>query len=255
MAAEVLLLAVLAKNRVYKLLPAFCVYICWNLLTDLTLFALAPWFAPPGSSQYFRLYEIQMVVDAAVVFSVLVELAWSVLRPIRRALPRHAWVLIAAAIAIAGLLLWPVAGLTEPADLNSAGRYFFRLQQTFALLRVVIFLGLAGFSQLLAIGWRNRELQVATGLGFYSIISLAITVLHTQQVVGPQYHFLDVAGVLSYLGTLTFWVLAFTTKEAERQNFSPQMANFLLLVGGTAKTDRVALNDFLVTSARRKDDR
>ena len=92
------------------------------------------------------------------------------------------------------------------------GANFFRLQQTFAILRVVVFLGLAAFSQLLSIGWRNRELQVATGLGFYSIVSLAITILHTHQVVGPQYHWLDEVGAASYLSALAYWVLSFATK-------------------------------------------
>ena len=58
-------------------------------------------------------------------------------------------------------LIWPLAGLTLPANLTHAGRFFVQLQQTFAVLRIAIFLGLAGFSQLLSIGWRNRELQIA----------------------------------------------------------------------------------------------
>ena len=43
-----------------------------------------------------------------------------------------------------------------------------QLQHTVSILRILFFLVLAGGSQLLSIGWRDRELQVATGLGFYS---------------------------------------------------------------------------------------
>jgi hypothetical protein len=112
---------------------------------------------------------------------------------------------------------------------------------------------MAGFSQLLAIGWRNRELQIATGLGFYSIVSLAATMVHTYQKVGTPYHWLDEVVALSYFGALSYWVLSFATKEAERRNFTPQMERFLVLVGSTARTSRVALREMVVTKSRRKD--
>ena len=249
--AEAVLILLLIATRALRTLPAFFLFVCWSLASDALMFALR---AIPAAA-YFRLYEIQMAVDAAVIFAVLVELAWSVLRPLRNSLPKGSWVGIALLVALAGLLLWPVAGLTLPANLTAEGRNFFRLQQTFAILRVVVFLAMAGFSQLLSIGWRNRELQVATGLGFYSIVSLGVSVLHTHQAVGAQYHWMDQLQVTSYFGALSYWVLVFTTKEAERRDFSPQMQNFMLLVEGTARASRVAVTDFLVTKSRPKDDR
>ncbi len=188
-----------------------------------------------------------------MIFSVLVELAWSVLSPIRGSLPRHSWIVIAVLIAIAGLMLWPVAGLTLPAHLTPAGRDFFRLQQTTAILRLLVFLGMAGFSQLLSIGWRNRELQVATGLGLYSIVSLAVSVLHTHQITGsPQYHLLDQIQVVSYLAALTYWIVCFATKEAERQEFTPQMQNLLLGMAGAAKSTRIVLADSAAANRRNR---
>jgi len=246
---EAALVLLLLRIRVFRSFPAFFLFVCWSLVNDALVFALRS--LPQGT--FFKLYEAQMVIDSAMIFAVLVELAWSVLRPIRSSLPRGSWIAIAAFIALAGLLLWPLAGLTMPQYLTQQGAIFFRLQQTFAILRVVIFLGMAAFSQLLAIGWRSRELQIATGLGFYSIVLLAISVLHTHQPVGQQYHWLDEFGVLCYLSTLAYWVLSFATKEVKQKNFSPQMENFLLLVGGTARTGRVALTDSVVTKTRPKD--
>jgi hypothetical protein len=128
------------------------------------------------------------------------------------------------------------------------------LQQTFAILRVVIFFAMAGFSQLIGLGWRNRELQVASGLGFYAILSLGVTVLHAHQVPNsPPFHQADQMVAAGYFCALSYWVWSFATKEAERQEFSPQMANFLLLIGGTAKASRVAIADYSVTKSRFKD--
>jgi hypothetical protein len=182
-----------------------------------------------------------MVLDAALMFAVLVELAWSLLRPIRTMLPRFAWIGIAVLIAVAGVVLWPVAGWTQPARLTALGAFFFRLQQTFAFMRILIFLAMAGFSQMLSIGWRNREMQLATGFGLYSLTSLIVTELHSHQLVGSQYHWLDVIGSLSYLFAVLYWVACFATKEAERQEFTPQMREFLLSAATAARATRTAL--------------
>lgn len=249
MAAEAALILLLIRFRVFRILPAFFVYMCWSLLSDAGL-AIA--LSLPAHT-YFRIYEVQLVIDSAMIFAVLVELAWSVLSPLRSSLPRRSWIAIPFLILLAGGLIWPVAGLTMPAHLLPEGAFFFRMQQTFAILRVLFFFAMAGFSHLIGIGWRNRALQVATGLGFYSILSLAVTVLHTHQIVDAQYHWLDQLGTAGYLAALGYWVYAFATKEVERQNFSPQMASFLLLIGGSARASRIALSDFSVTKSRFKD--
>ena len=252
MTVEAVLILLLIKVRIFRTLPGFFVYLCWSLFSDLSMLSLRNL----SSGAFFRAYEIQMVVDSAMIFAVLVELTWSVLIPIRSSLPKRSWIGVVLLIGVAGCILWPVAGFAVPAYLSPAGSDFFRLQQTFAILRVVVFLALAAFSQLLSIGWRNRELQVATGLGFYSLVSLAVSVMHTHQTVSLRgYHWLDEVIAASYLGSLTYWVVAFATKAAERQDFSPQMENFLLLIGGTAKAARVALGEITVTRSRYKDHR
>ena len=118
-----------------------------------------------------------------------------------------------------------------------------RLQQTFSILRVVFFLVIAGSSQVLALGWRNRELQVATGLGFYSLVSLGATMLHAHQSAASRYHLVDQFVAASYFCSLLYWTVSFAQKEAPRQEFSPRMQSFLLAVAGTARLTRVALSD------------
>jgi len=245
--AEAVVVLLLIWKHVFRPLPAFFLFACWSLLSDTLLFAV--FSLHPAI--YFRTYEIGLIIDSVMIFSVLVELAWSVLSPIRSSIPRHSWIVIALLIVVAGLVVWPVAGLTLPAHLTPAGMNFFRLQQTTAILRVLVFLGMAGFSQLLSIGWRNRELQIATGLGLYSIVSLAVSVLHTYQISGrPQYEWLDEVVVASYLAALVYWAVCFATKEAERQEFTPQMQNLLLAVAGAARSTRSGLLDSLSTTPR-----
>ena len=251
-AAEAVLILLLLRVRLFRTFPAFLVWVCWSFSIDAYYFFAVAY-------QEFRpslgLYEIQIAVDSILMFAVLVELAWSLLRPIRASLPKYSLLAIVGLTLIAGTAVWFVAGLAVPYYPNPEYRVLFRLQQTGAILRIVVFLAMAGFSQLLSIGWRNRELQIATGFGFYSIVSLAVTVMHTHQAaLSPQYHWLDEAAGGSYLFALCYWVYAFATREAERREFTPQMQNFLLAAAGSARAARIGIANSSSVHPRKKDD-
>ena len=246
---EGLVCGLLLRRKLWRTLPFFCVYAFWSAACDLAgifvLWKLSPYV-------YGRYYFVQTILDSLIQFAVLGELGWSVLRPVRSSLPRGAKFILYGLIALAGLAIWPFAALAVPKTMEGLYPTLFRLEETFSILRVVCFLVLASFSQLLSIGWRDRELQVATGLGFYSIASLLVTVLHSHQAMGTQYHGLDQALSVSYLGTMTYWVLSFATKEQERKDFSPQMQQLLVLMSGGARTGRIALGDLPPEPSRKR---
>jgi hypothetical protein len=235
--AEVAIVALLLYRRVWRTLPLFCIFCAWVLFSDVGNYFIRQYFAPSYPTVYF----IESIMDSALVFGVLVELAWSVLRPIRASLSRNALLVVAVLIVAAGAALWPFSGIRDLGNYPPVWRNIVHLQQTTSILRVLFFMILAGCSQLLSIGWRDRELQVATGLGFYSIVSMAVTVLQSHQGMGQQYinlnHFVSASWVLS----LAYWAFSFATKEAERREFTPQMQSFLLAMAGTARTARITL--------------
>ena len=246
----VLVLAV--RGRLFRITPVFCCYIAWCVLSDVLYFFLNRYSSYFGQN-YFRIYTIEMCLDSAFQFAVLVELGWAVLRPIRSSLPRHSILILAVLFALAGAVVWPVSAYMLPAKLHPSAVLFVHAQQTVAVLRVVIFLGLAAFSQLLSIGWRNRELQIATGLGFYSMCSLAVSVVHSHQTVKSHnyYHIADQIGVAAYICSLIYWMFSFSQQEQERQEFTPQMRNFLLAVTGAARGTRMALADSAIAAPRK----
>ena len=51
------------------------------------------------------------------------------------------------------------------------------LDLTVGLLRMLIFAATAGFAQLLGIGWKNKVLQLATALSFYSAVDLIVSLV------------------------------------------------------------------------------
>jgi hypothetical protein len=238
--AETAIIVLMIRGRVFRTFPVFSFYLCWSLFSDSFLYYVRVKYS---YDSFFQIYRVQLIIDSAMIFAVLVEVAWSVLRPIRNSLPKYSWAGIVILISIGALILWPIAGLVAPDRVTPEGLSLFRLQQTPAILRAIFFLALVAFSQMLSIGWRDRELQIVSGLGFYSIVSLAVTVLHSHQTVAASYNWLDRMVGVSYLAALFYWVYCFAKRPVERREFTPQMRNMLLAMAGAARTARIDLED------------
>jgi hypothetical protein len=234
---EAILVVLLIYRRAWRSLPFFFIYTLDCLAGSiLYFFVLRDW-----PQQALHTYFYESVLDGVLQFCVLVELTWSIFRPYRKTLPPATAFLLGVLIAIAGMAIWPFAENSAFAHLSHEWQLMGRLLQTDSILRVLFFLALAGCSQLLSIGWKDRELQVATGLGFYSLVSLTVTMVHSHQVAGPQYRTVDYFVLVANLCSVFYWIYSFAQKQAERREFSPQMQSVLLAVAGAARSMRIGM--------------
>ncbi len=238
-AVEAALVGLLLYGRTWRSLPLFCAYCVWDILGNIGAFLINRFCSP---ASYFRAYFAQTIIDSTLIFCVLVELAWSSLRPLRASLSRWSLLVVAALILMAAAAIWPFAALPGLVHVGRRGHLLAQIQQTVSILRILFLLLLAAGSQLLSISWRDRELQVASGLGIVSIVSLAAAMLHMHETSASQYQFLGEVVVGSYLCCVGYWAVCFSQREAERREFTPQMQSFLLAVAGAAHSSRVALN-------------
>src|SRR5580698_2773467 len=246
---ETAVLVLLIYRRIWRTLPVFFAYCVWALASDGAAYGIR--ILSP-TSYGMRFYATETVLDFSFQFSVLVELAWSVLRPLRANLSRKTLFVVAAAILAVGAVIGPfagIAGLKAPREWH----LLFQLQQTVTILRVFFFLGLAGCSHVLSMNWRDRELQVATGFGFYSFVSLAVAALNTHQSSGLQLTHLYRVVVVSFLCSLLYWVFSFAQSGAARQEFTPQMQSTLMAMAENAHLIRGALGDSAVARTQRPD--
>jgi len=240
LALEAAILILLLFKRVFRTLPFFFLYIAWSLLNDVVEYVL--FHAFPHADM--RIYLTATVIDSLLQFGVLVELSMSVLRPVRASLPRGAMIAVGIVIALLCTAIWPFAKTPGVDQLSIAGRLIVHSTLTSAAMRILFFLALAGLSQLLSIGWRDRELQIATGLGFFSIVSLSAALLHTNQGhTDRAYHVLEELVSASYLCSIGYWIVSFAQKVPERREFTPQMRSFLLALAGNARSARVVMTD------------
>jgi hypothetical protein len=244
---EVAVVALLVYRRVWRRLPVFFVYCIWALISDGLAYSIR-FFSAQGYS--FNFYVVLTVLDVALQFSVLVELAWSVLLPVRKNLSRKALWLVAALILAVGAAIWPFAALTGVAVSLKAWHFIEQLQQTASILRVLFFVLLAACSQLLSLGWRDRELQVATGFGFYSIVSLAVAALNTHLTTPQQLADVYRLVVVSFLASLLYWIFSFAQAEAERREFTPRMQSILLTLAQSARISRASLTNFAIAESQ-----
>jgi hypothetical protein len=249
--SEAAVAGLLIYRHAWRTLPTFTLYSFWTLFGSLLAYAVHRFFP----AAYLTTYLIEEGLDNVLQFCVLVELAWAVFRPIRASLPRSTLWILGILILAAGMAVWPFSDSSAFAHLPLQWHFLFRFRQTVSILRVLFFLLLAGCSQLLSIGWRDRELQVATGLGFYSLVSLTAAVLHSHQSAVGQYRNLDQVLVASYILSVLYWAVCFAQQEAERREFSPQMQSMLLAVAGVARTTRIALTDSASDKAGKRRER
>lgn len=228
------MVGLLLYKRVWRTLPFFCLYLIVGVLGDVSDYVVQIRSGGTGSHSYLVTYFRTLAVDSVFQFAVLIELGWSTLRPLRSSLSARALPLIVLLILCMSAVIWPFTGVHNLAAYDPVWRNIVRLDQTTSILRIVFFMALAGCSQLLSIGWRDRELQVATGLGIYSFVNVSVDILRQHQEMGPHYNALNRIVVVSYLCSLLYWGFSFAQKEAARREFTPQMQNFLLAVAGTA---------------------
>jgi hypothetical protein len=232
--AQIGLLVVLLVRRQFKTFPIFTLYLAFNLLCDVCTVVLV---GLDRSHAARTVYLASLPLQYLLELGVLLEIAWNVLRPVLTSLPRgtiRVFVsLIALAVLCGTLLAWhfqdtgnKVYDIKGPLDL------------TVGLLRMLIFAAIAGFAQVLGIGWKNKVLQLATALSFYSAVDLIVSL--SERHAGG-FHALEPLRSVAYLLELGFLVWAFTTKEVRRREFSPQMAQFLVTLAGRAKLARTVL--------------
>jgi hypothetical protein len=232
--AEIALLVILLVRQQYKTYPVFTLYIAFNLLNDVAVGALAALSSHQvGQSVALAMLPLQYLIELGV----LLEIAWHVLRPVHASLPPGT-----IKVFIAFIVLALAGGTLLASHVHPTGNKVYDIKApmdlTVGLLRISIFLLTVGFAHVLGIGWKDRVLQLATALSFYSAADLIVS-LGERHNGGPNA--LEPLRGVAYLFELSFLVWAFTTKEVRRREFSPQMEQFLVTLAGRAKLARTAL--------------
>jgi len=241
---EVLLICVLLLRHSYKTFPIFTAYIAWIAVSDPLLLWVLDSQHHQFDSTYSQTYIFFNVIQYTLESAVLVEIALEVLRPARKSLPKSVPLILIALMVGVAVIALPLSIHLNAATIAKP-RTLPVINVTMAILRIIIFIVIAGFSQLLGLNWKNHVLQLASGLAFYAVITLIVELSHSHLRASPSYAAnyvaLDHLRIGGYLCTLYFWCYSFAKKEAPRKEFSPQMTRILVSLSGSAKRQRAVL--------------
>ena len=103
------------------------------------------------------------------------------------------------------------------------------LDLTVSLLRMLIFVATAAFAQLLGIGWKNKVLQLATALSFFSAVGLIVSLVERYSGGSRSWSLFSVAFILNSV----FWSGYLQLKRYAGANSVHKWNSFWLhLLGG-----------------------
>jgi hypothetical protein len=236
------LCVVIVRKGLARLYPIFLIYLVLSLAMD-----SLGWAWAGNGIAYRRFYFIATVLDYVLQLLIVFEIGINVLRPSRRSIPFPI-----RPIATVALLLCAIVAASFSPPVQAAGpehliEVFLKVTLSLAVLKLLLFAALAGFAQVLGIGWKSHVLQLATGLAFFAGVSLLVQIgsSHVSTADGPAYMLhlsrLNQIQSIAYILTLVFWTWAFSRNEAPRKDFTPQMQEVLVTIAETAKRTRLSV--------------
>lgn len=239
LAGQFVLVWVVARRGLFRIFPVFFAYLVYSSVSDVVFIFLFRHFSP---KTYLQAYFANNVPEFLLQLGILLEVARNVLTRVRQSLPLGSLYLLAGMLAGGTLLALLLSAHSQPADLDRWSQYFVHVNLAVAILRLVIFAAIAGFSQMLGIGWKNHVLQIATGFLGYSIIVLLVELLHhaTGMADNSIYHLQEQFRILGWCTALGYWSYALAKKEAPRKEFSPKMVDFLVSISQVSQSNRAS---------------
>jgi hypothetical protein len=232
---------VLIRRGLARFYPIFLLYLFLNLIEDPLGWALQ------GTQLYLRYYFVVTILDYILQLLILFEIARNVIRPAQRSIPFPL-----APVAMVGILLCILVAVSFSPQIQLIGishtrEVLIRVSILLAILKILLFVILAVFAQVLGIGWKSHVLQLASGFAFYGAVSLIVQ-LSSTRLAGTDHssyivHLARLAQVQSvaYNGTLAFWIWAFSRNESPRKDFTPQMQEVLVTIAESAKRTRLSV--------------
>jgi hypothetical protein len=235
--AEAAIAYLMIKRGSRRDYPILLTYMFFNLVEDPLAWSLQ------NARFYPKFYFTVTVLDYLLQLLIILEIGRNVLRPSKRSLPFRLWPIVTG-----GILVCAIVAATFSPSTQSSGNMAVLLRVTLglAILKLLLFAGMAGFAQFLGIGWKSRVLQLASALAFYGAVSLLVQLSSSHlSSTSPSYnaHLVRFAQIQSgaYNLMLIFWIWAFSRNEAPRKDFTPQMQEVLVTIAGAAKRTRLAV--------------
>ena len=230
---EVALLGVLFRRSLWRTYLAFTALIAYHVAAEPAIFLAYRYGSRPLTN---FIYWIYVVLDFALQFAVVWQLARIVLRP------TGTWVQDARR----QFIMWAGAGVlvsifcalsVNPPTLDLLGSLELKGNLFTSLLVLQLAIAMSFAANALGIGWKNHVMAVTTGVTFWLVISSVVDALHSYLGDTRLYYRLDEVRGAASLATLVYWIVQLSRPEPEPQPISPALRRYIADLH-----DRVALD-------------
>lgn len=211
-AIEILLLGITLRRGIGRRFPTFLIYAYWAVFNDL---GAAVYYYNHGKD-YLSVYGIQVTVEGLILIAVLFDLARLAVRPLPTIISRGILGFMGFIAIGVGAAFWRLSNTWVLLPPNSRYHFFLREQLTFSFLRVLLLVLIGGLVEFLSrhyirVGWGERELAIATGMGIYALASVAQSLGTTYQRLMAVTTYLEISlavGII-YVVCLIYWIVCF----------------------------------------------
>jgi hypothetical protein len=224
-----ILLVVLFLRGNAKTFPLFTGLIASNIAQTVALYTVHRFGT---DSDYFRGYWTFAIFEVVLQLGVLYEIASIVFRPLGVWAPdvrRKLCLLVSVSFIIAGGLAW----LASPPTERFAQSLFVKGSLFAAVLLSALFVVVTSVSTRVGLPWRSHVLQLAQGLGIYSIATFIVEAADTYFGLPTHaddyriFRFVQHCRIAIYLCCLSYWIVSFYRKEVPRHSITSEMRNRL----------------------------
>lgn len=222
MAFELVLLGIVTLRGAARNVPTFLVYLYWAFLGDI---AVGLCYYHVAMNTYVTIVGIQSASETILLVAVLLDLARCLVRPLPVMVSRGVLWLFGLVTIGAGAIIWWASNSWALLSYDARFHWLLREQLTSSLLRVLLLLLIGILAQFLSkyslpVGWGERELQIATGMGIYALASLAESLATTYQSSLRPAAFVRiyVSINLIYIMCLIYWIVCFSRSAGEIAN-------------------------------------
>lgn len=215
---EIVLLGVVSMRGSARNCPTFLLYLYWSVLGDLWDFVR--YFG--GSNGFMTVANVQIACEGLILLAVLFDLARSAVRPLPPSLSRGLLAILGLVTAGAGATLWRFSDSWALLSPYRAWHLLLREQLTSSILRIFLLLLIGGLVEFLSryhlpLGWGERELQIATGMGVYALGSLAESLATTYwRFLAPTaFEAIHISVVMIFELCLIYWIVCFARPDKD----------------------------------------
>lgn len=212
-ALQVALAVMMVRRKLAREFPAFFLYIAFEMLQFVVLFALDKIDAVTAE-QYSAVWVVGGAVSVAFRFAIVYEIFEHVFRSYPT-LKEFGTLLFRWATVVLMIVAVALVGYSTGGEVNRFTFAVSILGRAVSVVQCGLLVLLLLLSRFLSFSWRSYAFGIALGLGFFASVELALSAIQTELGLGTALDLFNLLGMATYHCCVLFWIGALLWPQRE----------------------------------------